>query len=163
VVLGIRDIKPTPSGQMILGVLNGDLPGYLDSTTNVVDVDDVARGHILAARKGRIGERYILGNENITIKDFFGMIAEIAGLTPPKKVAMPTSLLLLFGYLNQAVAGITGKTPLIVPSSIRTMSKPSCYDCSKAVNELGMPQTPIRETIEKAVNWFRENGYVKAV
>jgi dihydroflavonol-4-reductase len=84
IVIGVRDIKPTPSGQTILAVLNKQIPGYMDSGGNYIDVEDVARGHILAAQKGRIGERYILGNENMTFKDFYGLIGEVSGVAPPR-------------------------------------------------------------------------------
>ena len=82
-VIGAHDIKPTPSGQMIIDVATGQMPGYIEGGTNVIDVEDVARGHILAAKKGRIGERYLFGNRNIPVSDYFNLIAEIAGVKPP--------------------------------------------------------------------------------
>ncbi len=159
-VIGVRDIKPTPSGEMILDVVNKKMPGYIDGGVNLVDVEDVARGHILAAQKGRVGERYILGNENLSVKDYLGLIAEIAGVEPPK-MKLPLSLALMLGYGYQLVSSVTRKPPVITPSVVRMGSKYLYYDCSKAVKELGMPQTPIRTTIEKAINWFKENGYIK--
>jgi dihydroflavonol-4-reductase len=159
-VIGVRDIKPTPTGQMIVNVINGKMPGYIDSGMNMIDVEDVARGHILAAQKGRIGERYILGNENMPIKDYFDLIGEVAGVEPPGR-KMSYSVALVFSYAFQFISNITRKPPVIAPSMVRTSASYAYFDCSKALNELGLPQTPIRETIEKAVNWFRDNGYVK--
>ena len=160
-VIGVRDIKPTPSGEMILNVLNKKTPGYVDSGGNFVDVEDVARGHILAAQKGRIGERYILGNENLSMKDYFALIGEVAGVEPPKR-KMPYPLAITMAYGFQFLSAIAKKPPVITPSMVRMIRSPAYFDCSKAVNELGLPQTPVRETVEKAVNWFRENGYVKS-
>jgi dihydroflavonol-4-reductase len=162
VVIGVRDIRPTPSGQIILNVLNGKMPGCIDGGWNYVDVEDVARGHILAAQKGRIGERYILGNENLSMKDYFGLISEVSGIKPPKR-KIPYSLALILSYGYQLASSITRKPPLITPSVVRMNAKYSYFDCSKAIKELGFPQTPIKKTVEKAVNWFRENGYARGV
>jgi dihydroflavonol-4-reductase len=161
VAIGVRDIRPTPSGEMILDVLNKKIPGYIDGGINLVDVEDVARGHILAAQKGRIGERYILGNENLSMKDYLKLIGEVSGVEPPK-MKLPYSLALILGYGYQLVSGITKKPPLLTPSVVRMSSKYMYYDCSKAVKELGLPQTSIKTTIEKAAAWFRENGYIKS-
>ncbi|OGO30955.1 MAG: epimerase [Chloroflexi bacterium RBG_16_56_11] len=160
-VIGVRDIKPTPTGQIILNVLNRKYPGYPDGGNNFVDVEDVARGHVLAAQKGRTGERYILGNTNMTFKDFFKLVAEVAG-TRPLTMRLPAGLMITLGYTYQAISAITRKPPLLKPNSARFACETAFYNPSKAVNELGMPQTPLRTTVEKAVNWFRENGYVKA-
>jgi len=160
-VIGVRDIKPTPSGQIILDVLNKKMPAYMDGGMNFVDVEDVARGHILAAQKGRIGERYILGNENLSLKDFFILIGQVSGIAPPR-FKVPYSAALAMAYMYQLGANITRKPPVITPAGVRMAIKYTYYDVSKAVNELGFPQTPIKTTVEKAVNWFRENGYVKA-
>jgi dihydroflavonol-4-reductase len=161
-VIGVRDIKPTPTGEFIVKVLNKKMPGYIDAGMNFVDVEDVARGHILAAQKGRIGERYILGNENLPIKDYFELIGKVAGVEPPKK-KLPYSLALLIGYGYQFVSNITRKPPVLTAPMVRSGSRYVYFNCSKAVNELGFPQTPIKTTVEKAVNWFKENGYVKGV
>jgi dihydroflavonol-4-reductase len=160
IVIGVRDIKPTPSGEMILSVLNGKMPGYMDAGSNFVDVEDVARGHILAAQKGRIGERYLLGNENLSLEEFYALIGEVSGVEPPKR-KIPYSLAITLSYGYQLMSSITRKPPLLTPSQVRMAGKYGYFDSSKAINELGLPQTPIRETMEKAINWFRENGYVK--
>jgi dihydroflavonol-4-reductase len=96
-VIGVRDIKPTPSGKMILDVVNKKMPGYIDGGINLVDVEDVARGHILAAQKGRVGERYILGNENLSIKDCFGLVGKVTGVEPPK-MQIPYTVAIMLGY-----------------------------------------------------------------
>ena len=159
-VIGVRDRKPTPSGALIVDIANGDMPGYIEGAINVIDVEDVARGHIQAAQKGRIGERYLFGNENLYVGDFFKLIAEIAGVKPPKR-KIPYRVALLLGYLFQVGARITKKPPIVSVSQVRLGKMGEHFDCSKAINELGLKQTPIKKTIEKAINWFRENGYIK--
>jgi dihydroflavonol-4-reductase len=158
--IGVRDIKPTPNGKMMLDILHKKLPGYFDGGMNMIDVEDVARGHILAAQKGRIGERYILGNENLLFVDFVKLIAEAGGVEPPK-LKIPYSVALIMGYVFQFIASITKRPPLLSASMVRISRNSAYYDASKAVNELGLPQTPIKTAVEKAVNWYRENGYVK--
>jgi dihydroflavonol-4-reductase len=160
VVIGVRDIKPTPSGEIILSVLNRKMPGYVDSGMNFVDVEDVARGHILAAQKGKIGERYILGNQNLSYKDFCDLVAEVGGVEAPKrKFSRP--MVISMAYLASMVSAINRKPPFIQSAMAKGVGRNAFYDCSKAVKVLGMPQTPLRKTVEKAVAWFRENGYVK--
>lgn len=160
-IIGVRDIKPTPSGKVILDVINKKMPAYINGGVNLVDVEDVARGHILAAQKGRIGERYILGNENMSIRDYLGLIGEVAGVEPPK-VKVPYQVAITMGYVFQFLSNIIRRPPVMNAPMVRLGSRYAYFDCSKAVNELGFPQTPIRTSIGKAVNWFRENRYVKA-
>ena len=135
------------------------MPGYIDGGVNIIDVEDVARGHILAAKKGRVGERYLLGNRNITVYDYLKLIADIAGVKPPA-VKLPYHAALALGHLFELGAFITKKPPVVTASEVRIGRMTEWYDCSKAVNELGLPQTPIDMTIKKAINWFRENGYL---
>ncbi len=158
-VIGVNDIKPTPSGQMIIDVARRKMPGYIDGGINIIDVEDVARGHILAAKKGRVGERYLLGNRNITVHDYLWLIADIAGVKPPA-LKLPYKLALAFGYAFELIANLTKKPPVVTASEVRIGKMTEWYDCSKAVNELGLPQTPIDVTIRKALDWFRENGYL---
>jgi dihydroflavonol-4-reductase len=160
-VIGVRDIRPTPSGRMILDVLNKKTPGYMDGGGNYVDVEDVARGHILAAAKGRVGEKYILGNANLSVLEFYNLIADVAGMQPPK-LKFPYPAVIATSYLYLLIASVTRKPPPVTPAFARAGRMYMYYDSTKAVKELGFPQTPIRTTVEKAVNWFRENGYVKA-
>ncbi|MBN1498141.1 MAG: NAD-dependent epimerase/dehydratase family protein [Spirochaetes bacterium] len=158
-VIGVRDIKPTPSGQMIIDVATRQMPGYIEGGINIIDVEDVARGHILAAKKGRVGERYLFGNENITVSDYFRLIAEIAGVAPPG-IKIPYHLAVALGYMFELGAFFTKKPPVVTASEVRIGKLQEWYDCSRAVKELGLPQTPIRTAIEKALNWFREHGYL---
>jgi dihydroflavonol-4-reductase len=158
-VIGVNDIKPTPSGQMIIDVARRKMPGYIDGGVNIIDVEDVARGHILAAKKGRVGERYLLGNKNITVHDYLWLIADIAGVKPPV-LKLPYHLALSFGYAFELLANLTKKPPVVTASEVRIGKMTEWYDCSKAVSELGLPQTPIDVTIRKALDWFRQNGYL---
>ncbi|MBM4444582.1 MAG: NAD-dependent epimerase/dehydratase family protein [Chloroflexi bacterium] len=160
-VIGVRDIRPTPSGRIILDVLNKKTPGYMDGGLNFVDVEDVARGHILAAQKGRTGEKYVLGNANMTHLEFCTLVSDVAGMQPPK-LRFPYPAVLILSYLYQLTAIITKKPPVVTAGAARLARMYGYFDSSKAVRELGFPQTPVRTTVEKAVNWFRENGYVKA-
>lgn len=160
VAIGVRDIEPGPSGKLMVDILNRKMPGYIDGGGNIIDVEDVARGHILAAQKGRIGERYILGNENLSVIDYFKIIEEVSGVKAPK-FKIPYPFAIIMGYTYQFIARIKKKPPVISAPMVRIASKYAYFDASKAINELGLPQTPIKTTIEKAVNWFRENGYVK--
>ncbi len=159
-VIGVRDIKPTPSGQMIIDIATGKMPGYIEGGTNIIDVEDVARGHILAAQKGRIGERYLFGNENMTISDYFRLIADIAGVKPPG-IKIPYHIAVAMGYVFELGAFLTKKPPVITASEVRIGKLQEWFDCSRAVRELGLPQTPVRTSIKKALDWFRENGYLK--
>jgi len=159
-VIGIRDIRPTPSGRNVIDVLHGRMPAYLDGGINYVDVEDVAAGHILAAKKGRVGEKYILGNTNLSMKEFMCMVAEVGEVKAPH-MRLPYRAVLLTAYFYGIVAALTRKPPVVTPAVVRIAHKYMYYDASKAVRELGLPQTPMKKTFEKAVQWFRENGYAK--
>ena len=159
IVIGARDIKPTPSGQLILAVAKGEIPGYVEGGVNIIDVEDVARGQILAAKKGRVGERYLFGNENMTVSSYFRLISDVAGVKPPT-MKIPYHLALAVTYIYELQAFFTKKPPASTASELKIGRKYEYYDCSKAVRELGLPQTPVRVSIEKAIIWFRENGYL---
>ena len=160
IVIGARDIKPTPSGQLILAVAKGEMPGYVEGGVNIIDVEDVARGQILAAKKGRVGERYLFGNENMTVSDYFRLISDVAGIKPPT-IKIPYHLALAVTYMYELEAYFTKKPPASTASELKIGRKYEYFDCSKAVRELGLPQTPVRVSIEKAITWFRENGYLR--
>jgi len=151
--VGPRDIKPTPTGQTILDFLNHRLPAYVDTGMNVVDVEDVARGHLLASEKGRIGERYILGGKNMQMKEFLAILEKITGIPAPH-LQIPYAPLLALSYLNAAWCRITGTTPRMTPDTIRMSRHYMYYDPTKAIEELGMPQTPPEVALKKAVDWF---------
>ena len=158
-VIGVNDIKPTPSGQMIIDVANQNMPGYIDGGVNIIDVDDVAKGHLLAATKGRIGERYLLGNHNVTVHDYLHLIAKLAGVNPPS-LKLPYSVALSLGRFFELTSSITKKPPIVTASEVRIGKMTEWYDCSKAIHELGLPQTPIEVTIQKALDIFKQNGYL---
>ena len=158
--VGALDIKPTPTGKIIVDFLNRKMPAYLDTGLNIIDVEDCARGHILAAHHGRIGEKYVLGNENLTLRDIFAMLEEIAHLPAPK-VRLPYTPILLAAYVNEACSFLTGKEPLIPLAGVQMARKFMFFDSSKAVRELGLPQRPVVDALRKAVDWFRCNGYAR--
>jgi dihydroflavonol-4-reductase len=157
--IGPRDIKPTPTGALIINVLKGKLPGYVDGGINVVDVEDVAVGHIQAMEKGRVGEKYILGNTNLSVREYFQLIAEVGGGRAPS-IKIPLPVAVATAYLYEAVAAVTQKPPVTTVGWVKVGSHYSFWDVSKAVRELGLPQTPVRESMKKAIDWFRENRYL---
>jgi dihydroflavonol-4-reductase len=158
--VGALDVKPTPTGKIIVDFLNRKMPAYLDTGLNLIDVADCARGHLLAARHGRVGEKYILGNENLTLRNIFAMLAEITGLPAPK-VRLPYTPILLAAYVNEALSRVTRREPLIPLAGVQMARKFMFFDASKAVSELGLPQSPVADALRKAVEWFRANGYAR--
>lgn len=156
--VGPGDVKPTPTGKIIVDFLNRRMPAYLDTGLNIIDVADCARGHILAAEKGAIGNKYILGNEDLTLRQIFDLLAEITGLPAPR-VRLPYTPILAAAYLNEAISGLTGREPLIPLAGVRMARKFMFFDTSKAVRELGLPRRPAAEALARAVAWFRANGY----
>ena len=154
---GPRDIVPTPNGQLIINVIRGKLPGYVDGGINVSDIEDTARGHVLAMEKGRAGEKYVLGNTNLSVKEYFDLIAELGGGKSPS-IRIPKSVAVFSGYLYELLAMLTRRPPVTTAAWVRVGSQYSFWDSSKAVRELVMPQTPIRDSIESAIDWFRANG-----
>jgi dihydroflavonol-4-reductase len=157
--VGPWDVKPTPSGQIIVNFLRGKIPAYVDTGLNVVDVEDVAMGHILAAKKGRIGERYILGHANLTLLEMFHLLEEVSGVRAPR-VRIPYGFAYLSACVSEFVANtITHKPPFVTLAGVKLSRKRMFFDASKAVRELGFPQTPAVEALRKAVQWFRVHGY----
>jgi len=158
--VGPRDVKPTPTGRTILDFLNRRIPAYMETGMNVVDVENVATGHLLALEKGRVGERYILGGENMTMVELLQLLSEITGIPAPR-VRLPYYPILGLSYLNAAWCRMTGCTPRMTPDTIRMSRHYMYYDPGKAIRELGLPQTPPRTALQKAVEWFQANGYVR--
>lgn len=156
--VGEGDIKPTPTGQMIVDFMKGRMPAYIETGMNIVDVDDVAAGHLLAMQKGRTGERYILGTKNLMLHEIFAILSRLTGVKAPS-IKLPRGLILPLAYLNLAFAYVTGITPRIPLEGVKMAKYKMHYDCSKAIRELGIPQTPPEVALEKAVRWFREHGY----
>jgi len=156
--VGEGDVKPTPTGQMIVDFMKGRMPAYIETGMNIVDVDDVAAGHLLAMQKGRIGERYILGTKNLMLRDIFEILSRLTGVPMPS-VKLPRELILPLAYLNLAFSWATGLPPRIPLEGVKMAKYKMHYDCSKAIRELGIPQTPPEVALEKAVRWFREHKY----
>ncbi|MBA4147715.1 MAG: NAD-dependent epimerase/dehydratase family protein [Verrucomicrobia bacterium] len=160
--IGPRDVKPTPTGKVIVDFLNREMPAYLDTGLNWVHVRDVAIGHILAAEKGRVGERYILGNAegNWTMKQAFDVLAEITDLPAPR-FQVPYSVALMAAHVDERISKLTGKAPKAPLAGVRMAKYKMFFNPQKAIRELGIPQTPPKQALADAVNWFREHGFVK--
>jgi dihydroflavonol-4-reductase len=159
--IGAYDIKPTPTGQMVRDYLNRKMFACVNTGLNVIDVEDVAKGHILALEKGRIGNRYLLGNKNLTFREILEILSKITGIRAPS-FNIPISVALCAGYIDQFVEGaVLKRHPRIPVSAVKASRKFRHFDCSLAIRELGLPQTPVEIAFEKAVKWFRENGYAR--
>ncbi|MEC4816987.1 MAG: NAD-dependent epimerase/dehydratase family protein [Scytonema sp. PMC 1069.18] len=157
--IGPMDIKPTPTGDIILRFLRRQMPVYLNTGLNFIDVRDVAKGHILALKKGKTGERYILGNENLTLKELLENLAQMTGLSAPQK-SIPSWVPLSVAWIDEKIFAPLGKTPSVPLDGVRMASQMMLYDASKAVQELGLPQSPIITALKDAVNWFVTQKYV---
>ena len=157
--VGELDIKPTPTGRIIVDFLNRRMPAYVDTGLNLIDVRDVAAGHLLAADKGVPGRRYILGHRNLSLVEILGILSQLTGLPAPTR-QVPHWLPALFAAGSGAVARVTGREPRVSPESVRMSRYKMYFDASRAVTELGLPQTPVEEALERAVAWFRATGYV---
>ncbi len=152
--IGPRDIKPTPTGRMIADAVAGRMPAYVDTGLNVVHVDDVAEGHLLALERGRIGERYILGGENLALRELFALIAEAAGRAPPR-IRLPRRLLWPLALGMEAAAKLGGFTPLVTRDHLRMARKKMFFSSAKAIGELGYAPRPVRLAVADAVAWAR--------
>lgn len=157
--VGPRDIKPTPTGRMIVQAAAGKMPAYVDTGLNIVHVDDVAAGHVLAFDRGRVGERYILGAENLFLREILTEIAGLANRRPPR-ICLPHNLILPVAYVAEAVARLTGgPEPMITVDGLKLSKKRMFFSIEKARRELGYDPRPAREALSDAVTWFREHGY----
>lgn len=155
---GERDIGPTPTGRVIIDTLRERVPGYVDGGLNVIDVDDVAEGHVLAEERGRVGERYILGSHNLTYKELYEVITELGGVRPVRR-RLSARMIHGIGWAMERYATITQRPPPITYKGARYATKQLWYDTTKARVELGVPRTELRETVEKSIRWFRGHGY----
>ena len=157
--VGAGDVKPTPTGQMIVDFMKGRMWAYIETGMNLIDVDDVAIGHLHAMERGRIGERYILGHQNLTLREIFTLLSRLTGIPAPR-LKLPWQAILPLAYANRWFADyISHRPPRIPLEGVRMAKYYMHYDCSKAVRELDLPQTPAEVALRKAVTWFRENGY----
>lgn len=161
--VGPRDVKPTPTGRVIVDFLNRKMPAYLDTGLNWVHVRDVAVGHILAAERGIPGQRYILGNAegNWTMRQTFEALSEITGLPAPR-FQIPYAVAYAAALVDESLAKITGRHPKAPIAGVRMARHKMWFNPGRAIRDLGLPQTPPLQALREAVEWFRENGYVKS-
>ena len=159
--VGPRDIRPTPTGRVIIDAASGRIPAYVDTGLNLIDVDDVADGHLLALNHGNVGRRYILGAQNMTLREFLTQVAIIAE-QPPPKVRLPQSLVLPVAYIAEGWARLTeGGEPLITVDGVKLAKKKMFFSSERAVRELGFRPGPVEGALRNAVNWFRQNNYLR--
>lgn len=158
--VGERDAKPTPTGRMILDFLRGKMPAYIETGLNVVDVEDVARGHFLAFENGVAGERYILGGENLTMREILQILSEESGIPAPRW-KLPYGVAMGYAALSTAGAFFTGKTPRAPMDAVKMARKKMFVSSAKAERDLGYRPAPARQGLAKAVNWYRANGYCR--
>jgi len=156
--MGDHDFKPTPTGKMLVDFVRGAMPAFLDTGLNVVDVKDVAAGHLAACERGKTGERYILGAENLTLESIFGMLAKAVG-RPAPKIRIPYAVAYAAGMVSTAWAGVTGKEPLAPLDGVKMARKKMWVRQDKAERELGYAPGSAEGALKRAVEWFRANGY----
>jgi dihydroflavonol-4-reductase len=158
--VGELDIKPTPTGKIIVDFLRGKMVGYVDTGLNLIDVRDCAEGHVLAAERGRLGERYILGGGNLTLKELFDHLASVTEIASPR-IRVPHWVAETYARIeNFWSISLARREPDVPLESVKMSRHKMWFDASKAVQELGLRQSPIESALERAVNWFREHGYV---
>jgi dihydroflavonol-4-reductase len=160
--VGPGDWKPTPTGRILLDFLNGKIPAYVDTGLNVVAVEDVAAGHLLAAEKGRIGERYILGGRNMTLKQILDALSAIAG-RPAPRIRLPHAIALAAGYVDEFYSRLAGREPQIPVEGVKMSRHRMFVESDKAERELGYKSSPVEAALERAVRWYEERGYVRGV
>ena len=153
--IGELDVKPTPTGKIVLDFLRGKLPAVVDTSLNFVDVRDVARGHLLARQRGEPGRRYILGNQNLTLREFLDLVAEASGRVPVRWT-LPHWIPMVAGALSTGFARVTGTEPAVAWEAVKMSRAHMVFDASRAVKELGLPQSDLRDAVARAVAWFRE-------
>jgi len=158
--IGPGDIKPTPTGQMVLDAANGRMPAYVDTGLNIVHVDDVAAGHLLAFDRGRIGERYILGGQDMTLRQILGEISRLAGRTPPR-IRLPRAPLLPIAYLAEFAARLTGGSTRLTVEGLRMAGKRMYFSSAKAARELGYRWRPPLDAFTEALAWARAQGLLR--
>jgi dihydroflavonol-4-reductase len=158
--VGPRDIKPTPTGKMIRDAAAGKVPAFIDTGLNIVHVDDVAEGHALALEKGRIGERYILGGENMLLRDLLALVANVAGRRPPT-IQLPEAVVWPAAAAMEWIAHLTGIPPMMTRDHLKMARKKMFYSSAKATAELGYHPRPVRQAVEDAVAWFKAHGMLK--
>ncbi|MCM0591153.1 MAG: hopanoid-associated sugar epimerase [Gloeotrichia echinulata IR180] len=157
--IGPLDIKPTPTGDIILRFLRRQMPFYMDTGLNFIDVRDVVRGHLLALQRGKSGDRYILGYQNLPLKELLEQLAHLTGIKAPQQ-AVPAWLPLSVAWVDEKILAPLGKLPSVPLDGVRMAQQPMYYDASKAVRELGLPQSSLTTALKDAVDWFVSQRYV---
>ncbi|MEN9217419.1 MAG: NAD-dependent epimerase/dehydratase family protein [Gloeomargarita sp. DG_2_bins_126] len=155
--IGAWDSKPTPTGEIILRFLRGQMPAYVNTGLNFIPVQDVAWGHLLAWQKGQSGQRYILGHTNLTLREFLEKLAAVTGLAAPRW-PIPVQLPLAAAWVDEVLLGRLGKKPGLALDGVRMAQQTMYYDARRAIRELGLPQTDLEQAIQAAVRWFRQQG-----
>jgi dihydroflavonol-4-reductase len=158
--IGPRDIKPTPTGRIIVEAATGKMPAFVETGLNLVHVDDVAEGHLLALDKGLIGERYILGGQDVELRDMLSLIAKLVGRKPPT-ISLPRGPLYPLAYGAEAIALITGKEPFLTADALRMSRYKMFFTSAKAQNQLGYTARPYRDGLLDAIAWFKSAGSLK--
>jgi dihydroflavonol-4-reductase len=158
--VGPGDVKPTPTGRLIVEAARGQMPAFVDTGLNIVHVDDVAEGHLAAAEKGLIGDRYILGGENLTLAEILAEVAAAVGRRPPR-LRVPHNALLPVAFGAELAARISGREPFVTLDGVRMSRKKMYFSSEKASREFGYTPRPARQAIADAVSWFRDNGYLQ--
>jgi dihydroflavonol-4-reductase len=158
--IGPRDVRPTPTGRVIIEAASGRMPAFVDTGLNLVHVDDVAAGHVAALQRGHIGERYILGGENMTLARMLARIARIVGRRPPR-VRLPRRLIFPLAYAAETSARFSGREPFVTLDGLRMAKNRMFFTSAKAERELGYRTRPVDAAINDAVKWFRETGYIR--
>jgi dihydroflavonol-4-reductase len=157
--VGPWDWKPTPTGKIVLDFLNGKMPGYVETGLNFVGVEECAAGHLLIAEKGKVGERYLLGGENLTLKGMLDILAKITGLRAPM-LKIPHGLALGVAYANTVFSRLVGREPGIPIEGVKIARHMMFVDCSRAKRELGFQAGQVAAALERAVRWYEANGYI---
>ena len=156
--IGPWDIKPTPTGEIILRFLRRQMPAFVDTGLNFIAIEDVCRGHLLALERGKTGDRYILGHKNLSLQDFLLQLSSLTGLSAPH-LKVPHWLPLGAAWVDERVLTQFGKVPSLAIDGVRMSQQKMYYDASKAVKELGLPQTDLESSIVASIDWFRSSGY----
>jgi dihydroflavonol-4-reductase len=158
--VGARDIRPTPTGRLVLAAAAGRMPGFVDTGLNLVHVDDVALGHVAALERGVVGERYILGGENVMLADMLRGIARLVGRKPPR-LELPRRPLYPLARAAEMIAALTGNEPLLTLDGLRMSTQRMFFTSAKAERELGFRARPYEQGLGDAIAWFREAGYLR--
>ena len=157
--MGPRDVRPTPTGRIIVEAASGRMPAFVDTGLNLVHVDDVAEGHVAALRRGRTGERYILGGENMTLADLLARIAVLSHRRPPR-VRLPRAIIYPLAFAAESMARLTGREPFVTLDGLRMSKNKMYFSSAKAARELGYTSRPVDEALRDALRWFRVHGYL---